>query len=94
MKKEPHFSERYVPENELVFDTFEDAMAVLKATTHNEPDRTGDYCVLVSREENLYVLNFLYAQNCDRNDVVFMSRDVFDGYYYNKLHDEENEDDL
>lgn len=70
-----------IPKNELVFDSFEDCMAVLKATTQNEPDRTGDYCVLVSREENLYVLNFLFASGCDRNDVVFMDRGEFDDVY-------------
>ena len=70
-----------IPKNELVFDSFEDCMAVLKATTQNEVDRTGDYCVLVSREENLYVLNFQYSNHCDRNNVVFMDRDEFEDVY-------------
>ena len=80
-----------IPKNELVFDTFEDMVAVLQATTHNEPERSGDYCVLVSREENLYVLNFQYAKYCDRNDVVFMDREVF--YDYIEKGTKENEDD-
>lgn len=70
-----------IPKNELVFDNFEDCMAVIKATTPNELGRIGDYCVLVSREENLYVLDFLYASGCDRNDVVFMDRCEFEDTY-------------
>jgi hypothetical protein len=41
-----------------------------------------DYVVMISREENLYIINYLYAQYSDRNDVVFMNRDEFDTDYY------------
>lgn len=47
-----------------------------------------DYVVMISREENLYIVNYLYAQYSDRNDVVFMNRDEFDTDYY-KITDEE-----
>lgn len=47
-----------------------------------------DYVVMISREEDLYIVNYLYAQYSDRNYVVFMDRDEFDTDYY-KITDEE-----
>lgn len=47
-----------------------------------------DYVVMISREEDLYIINYLYARYSDRNDVVFMARDEFDTDYY-KITDEE-----
>ena len=37
-----------------------------------------DYVVMLSREDNFLVINFLYADGADRNDVVLMSRDEYD----------------
>ena len=39
------------------------------------------YVVMLSREEALYILDFEYSENSDRNDVVFMSRDDFEEKY-------------
>ena len=47
-----------------------------------------DYVVMVSREENLYIINYIYAQYSDRNYVVFMDREEFDMKYY-QIEDEE-----
>ena len=47
-----------------------------------------DYVVMLSREENLYIINYLYSQYSDRNDVVFMDREEFDVKYY-QMEDEE-----
>ena len=88
--KIPEYAQDLIPKNELVFDNFEDAMAVLKATTRNEVDHAGEYCVLVSREEDLYVLNFLYSHFSDRNDVVLMQRDTFEMYYCLQGDDEDD----
>lgn len=41
-----------------------------------------DYVVMLSREENLYIINYLYSQYSDRNDVVFIDREEFDTKYY------------
>ena len=48
-----------------------------------------EYCVMLSREENLYVINYEYAQDADRNDVIFMSRDEFETKYCEIIEDEE-----
>ena len=41
-----------------------------------------DYVVMLSREENLYIINYLYSKYSDRNDVVFIDREEFDMNYY------------
>ena len=47
-----------------------------------------DYVVMLSREENLYIINYLYSEYSDRNDVVFIDREEFDMKYY-QIEDEE-----
>ena len=62
--------------NELAFETpaaaFETVRQMLTA---------GHYVVMVSREEELWIVNYLYSDLCARNDVVFMSREDFDEKY-------------
>ena len=41
-----------------------------------------DYVVMLSREEDLYIINYLYSQYSDRNDVIFMDREEFDTKYF------------
>lgn len=48
-----------------------------------------DYVVMLSREENLYVINYLYSQYSNRNDVIFMDRADFDMKYYQMENEEE-----
>ena len=47
-----------------------------------------DYVVMLSREENLYIIHYLYSKYSDRNDVVFIEREEFDMKYY-QMEDEE-----
>ena len=37
----------------------------------------GNYVVMLSREEQFWIMNYIYSDRCDRNDAVFMSRDDF-----------------
>lgn len=37
-----------------------------------------DYVVMISREEQLYIINYIWSDTGSRNDVVFMSREEFD----------------
>lgn len=60
---------------ELVFRTWSDAVTVARVLMQN------DYVVMLSCEEELVILNAVWSKNCDRNDVVFMSRDYFDERY-------------
>ena len=37
-----------------------------------------EYCVMLSREEDLYIIDFEYSEYSDRNNVIFMSREDFE----------------
>lgn len=70
--------------NELAFFSKEDALKVAELLLQN------DYCVMLSKEDNLTIINYEYSQYSDRNDVVFMSAEEFDSKYY-KVENEEND---
>lgn len=44
-----------------------------------------EYCVMISREEDLYVINYIYSEYSDRNNVVFMNKEEFDTDYYQRI---------
>lgn len=48
-----------------------------------------DNCVLLSKEEDLYIVNYEYALYSNRNYVVFMDREEFDSKYY-EIEEEED----
>ena len=73
-------------ENELAFETPEAAFE-----TARQMLTSGHYVVMLSREEKLWILNYTYSDLCDRNDVVFMSRDEFESEYFS-VNDEEEEE--
>ena len=60
---------------QLVFKTWSDAITVAKTLMQN------DYVVMLSYEEEFTILNAVWSDGCDRNDVVFMSRDHFCEHY-------------
>lgn len=70
--------------NELAFFNEDEALQVAAILMRN------DYCVLLSKEEDLIIINYEYSQYSDRNDVVFMSAEEFDSKYY-KVENEEND---
>ena len=57
--------------NELAFANEDGAMTVARILMNE------DYVVMLSKEENLTIVNFEYSQYSDRNGVVFMSRDEY-----------------
>ena len=59
---------------EISVRTAEDAYHILDALLNGE----NDYCVMLSREEDLWIINYVYARNSDRNKVVFMDRDEYE----------------
>lgn len=52
---------------ELAFPNEDDALQVASILMR------ADYCVLLSKEEDLTIINYEYSENADRNGVVFMS---------------------
>ena len=70
--------------NELAFDTADAAFETVRQML-----TSGHYVVLLSREEQLWVVNWEYSDLCNRNDVVFMPIDEFDEKYCEIAEDEE-----
>ena len=58
--------------NEIAIRNKEAAMRVVSCLVEEE------YCVMLSREEDLYIIDFEYSQYSDRNNVIFMSREDFE----------------
>ena len=53
-----------------------------------------DYVVMISKEENLSIVNYEWSEhNSDRNDVVFMRRDEFEEHYFEVVNEDDNNDD-
>ena len=69
-------------EHEIALHDKETALKIANILVDDE------YVVMISREEDLYIVNYLYAQYSDRNYVVFMDKDDFDTDYC-KITDEE-----
>ena len=59
----------YITNNEIALHSFEDAVAVAKVLLDN------GYVTMISREEQLYIVNYIWsAKDADRNDVAFIDR--------------------
>lgn len=64
------------------------------ATTLADMLLDEDYVVMISREEDLYIISYIWSQRgADRNDVVFMDRDSFDMGFC-EVEDEDEEDQI
>lgn len=59
-----------IGEGELVFETPEAAFETVRQMLTK-----GHYVVMLSREEKFWIVNYLYSDLCNRNDVLFMSQD-------------------
>lgn len=67
------FIKQFLDSDALTFSTFEEAAAVQKILVEN------GYCVLMSREEHLWLLNWVWTSTpADRNEVIFISREVYE----------------
>lgn len=60
-------------ENEIALHSEEAAYKVASELLNH-----GNYVVMISREEDLWIINYHYSHLCDRNDVVFMRRDEYE----------------
>ena len=61
--------EKFLEQEALAFHSFEEAAAVQKILLEN------GYCVMMSREEHLWLLNWVWTERfADRNGVIFIDR--------------------
>ena len=64
-----------VTNNEIAIHSKENAIKIAEILLEE------NYVVMLSMEEDLYIINFEYSQYSDRNDVVFMDRETFEQEY-------------
>lgn len=62
-----------IGEGELVLTTPEAAFETVRQLLTE-----GHYVVMLSREEQFWIINYIYSDLCNRNDVVFMSLEDFE----------------
>ena len=49
-----------------------------------------EHCVMLSKEEDLYIINYEYSKYSNRNNIVFMDREEFDLNYCQVIDDDEH----
>lgn len=77
--------EYVISNKEIAVHNYESVVSIVN-TLLNE-----GYVTMVSREENLYIINYLWSEHCDRNDVCFNYRENVEDYIYNISTENEEE---
>ena len=68
----------YLTNNEIAVNSFADAQLIAEKLLAN------DYVVMISKEEYLYIINYIWSENgANRNDVVFQKRDILEEEIFN-----------
>lgn len=66
-----------IPQEEIACHSYEDAAKIAEILLRN------GYCVMISEEENLFIVNYIWSERgADRNDVVFCDRGLYDDYIW------------
>lgn len=63
---------KYLTNNEIAVSSLEDTLKLVQILTNQ------NYVIMISQEENLYIINYIYSSDCDRNDVVFQDREIIE----------------
>ena len=76
---------KYVTDNEIACQNFDDARILAETLIRN------GYVVMISAEERLYIVNYIWSyNNADRNTICFQNREEVEDFIYNR---KENEDE-
>lgn len=67
---------------EIAVHEYEDAALLAHILIDN------NYVVMISKEEQLYIVSAIWSGNCDRNNVVFMDRCEFEEKYIEVTNDD------
>ena len=74
----------YVTRNEIAVKNYADALTLAETLLDN------GYVVMLSREEKLYIINYIWSQrDCNRNDVVFQDREIVEDEIFNTKEEDE-----
>ena len=67
---------RYITDNELSFYNHQAGLEVARALLKEH------YVVMLSKEEDLLIVNYEWSPMSDRNEVMFLRRDEFEDEWY------------
>ncbi len=68
----------YLTNNEIATHSYSDALSLAEILLNN------GYVVMISKEEKLYIVNFVWSsRDANRNDVCFQSRELIEDYIFN-----------
>lgn len=66
---------KYITDNEIAITDKETALKIAELLLSEE------YCVMMSREEDLYIINYEWSHYSDRNEMIFISREKFENEF-------------
>ena len=73
---------KYITNNEIACKSYSDALSLAEILLSN------GYVVLISKEENLFIINYEWSsRDADRNDVIFLKREDFEDEWSTKAED-------
>lgn len=68
----------YITKHEIAVHCYEDAVSIAETLLKN------NYVVMLSREEQLYIVNYVWSpMGANRNDVCFQSREIIEDIIFN-----------
>ena len=78
---------KLLPE-EIALDKYEDVATILPILVNN------GYATMITREEDLWIVNYIYAEDiddeqADRNNVVLMDRGTFELDFEERVNEDE-----
>ena len=68
---------KYLTDNEIAVKSFANAETLAELLLDE------GYVVMISREEKLYIVNYLWTPHADRNEVCFMDRSEMEEMIFN-----------
>lgn len=81
--------DKYLTDNELVLTEYEDAIEIQRRLINN------GYVVMLSREEQFWVLNWIWDSHdaANRNAAIFISREDYEWALYEQIEKEKEKED-
>ena len=75
---------KYITNNEITVRSMADVETITDILLENH------YVVMVSREDNLYIINYIWSdrEEANRNSVTFISREDMEEMLYNPTEDD------
>lgn len=68
----------WLTNNEIAVNNFSSARRLAEDLLEN------NYVVMISKEENLFIVNYVWSKNADRNDIAFNNRETIEDIIFDR----------